>query len=129
MAEIPSTPARLPSSLLSLSVFLLTIPLFFVLPVPNDLGRAALSILIAWVVLLLAAFLLPVPWVERFISKSGLLVHASVSFFFGLLSSIFLPMSIIPWLVSWLVLCFLWVLLPGENFHDRLEERFDRLLS
>ena len=129
MAEIPSTPVRLPSSLLSLSVFLLTIPLFFVLPVPNDLGRAALSILIAWVVLLLASFLLPAPWVERFISKSGLLIHASVSFFFGLVSSIFLPMSIIPWLVSWLVLCFLWVLLPGEDFHDRLEERFDRLLS
>ena len=129
MAEIPSNPVRLPSSLLSLSVFLLTIPLFFVLPVPNDLGRAALAILIAWVVLLLAAFLLPAPWVERLISKSGLLVQASISLFFGLISSIFLPMSMIPWLASWFVLCFLWVLLPGQDFHDRLEERFDRLLS
>lgn len=129
MAEIPSTPVRLPSSLLSLSVLLLTVPLFLVLPVPNDLGRAALSILIAWIVLLLAAFLLPGAWVERFVSKSGLLVHASLSFFFGLVSSIFLPMSMIPWLVSWFVLCFLWILLPGADFHDRLEERFDRLLS
>jgi hypothetical protein len=129
MAEIPSSPVRLPSSLLSLSVFLLTIPLFLVLPIPNDLGRAALSILIAWGVLLLAAFLLPAPWVERFVSKSGLLVNASISVLFGLVSSIFLPMSIVPWLVSWLVLCFLWLLLPGEDFHDRLEERFDRLLS
>ena len=129
MAEIPSSPVRLPSSLLSLSVFLLTIPLFLVLPIPNDLGRAALSILIAWGVLLLAAFLLPAPWVERFVSKSGLLVNASISVLFGLVSSIFLPMSIVPWFVSWLVLCFLWLLLPGEDFHDRLEERFDRLLS
>jgi hypothetical protein len=129
MAEIPSSPVRLPSSLLSLSVFLLTIPLFLVLPIPNDLGRAALSILIAWGVLLLAAFLFPAPWVERFVSKSGLLVNASISVLFGLVSSIFLPMSIVPWLVSWLVLCFLWLLLPGEDFHDRLEERFDRLLS
>jgi hypothetical protein len=129
MAEIPSSPVRLPSSLLSLSVFLLTIPLFFVLPIPNDLGRAALSILIAWGVLLLVAFLFPTPWVERFVSKSGLLVNASISVLFGLVSSIFLPMSIVPWLVSWLVLCFLWLLLPGEDFHDRLEERFDRLLS
>jgi hypothetical protein len=129
MAEIPSSPVRLPSSLLSLSVFLLTIPLFLVLPIPNDLGRAALSILIAWVVLLLAAFLFPATWVERFVSKSGLLVNASISVLFGLVSSIFLPMSIVPWLVSWLVLCFLWLLLPGEDFHDRLEERFDRLLS
>jgi hypothetical protein len=129
MAEIPSSPVRLPSSLLSLSVFLLTIPLFLVLPIPNDLGRAALSILIAWGVLLLAAFLFPATWVERFVSKSGLLVNASISVLFGLVSSIFLPMSIVPWLVSWLVLCFLWLLLPGEDFHDRLEERFDRLLS
>ncbi len=129
MAEIPSSPVRLPSSLLSLSVFLVTIPLFFVLPIPNDLGRAALSILIAWGVLLLTAFLFPATWVERFVSKSGLLVNASISVLFGLVSSIFLPMSIVPWLVSWLVLCFLWLLLPGEDFHDRLEERFDRLLS
>jgi hypothetical protein len=129
MAEIPSSPVRLPSSLLSLSVFLLTIPLFLGLPIPNDLGRAALSILIAWGVLLLAAFLFPATWVERFVSKSGLLVNASISVLFGLVSSIFLPMSIVPWLVSWLVLCFLWLLLPGEDFHDRLEERFDRLLS
>ncbi|BAC88484.1 hypothetical protein [Gloeobacter violaceus] len=119
-----------PTALLTLATPILTFVLFFALSfsVANDLGRAFLALLVAFIIILLVGFL--VPAVYRRINRGSLLVHTSASFFFGLVSALFLTLgNLSPWIICWIVLCLFWAYLPNPSFHRSLEENFGDLFN
>ncbi len=129
MADGPVRPRlEFPTPLLSLILLVLTILLFLVLPVANDLGRGFLALVAALSLILLPGFL--VPQVGRFVNRGSLLVNTGASFFFGLVSVIFLTLgNIFPWVAVWLVLCLLWTFLPDPSFHRSVEDSFGDLFN
>ncbi|AGY60291.1 hypothetical protein [Gloeobacter kilaueensis] len=129
MANGPTRPRLvLPKPLLTLGILVLTLIVYFLLPVANDLGRAALALFVSLVVILLVGFL--VPAVYRRVDRGSLLVHTSASFFFGLVSALFLTLgNVFPWIFCWLVLCLFWTFLPNPSFHRSLEDNFGDLFS
>lgn len=129
MADGPARPRlEFPTPLLSLILLVLTILLFLVLPVANDLGRGFLALVSGLALILLLGFL--VPQVGRFVNRGSLLVNTGASFFFGLVSVIFLTLgNIFPWVAVWLVLCLLWTFLPDPSFHRSVEDNFGDLFN
>lgn len=118
----------LPAPLLTLVVPLVSIFLLLVLPIEAILVRALLALFTSLIVILLCGFLIPA--IGNRVSRSSLLIHTGASFFFGLVSALFLALNNpIPWIVSWLVLCLLWTFLPEPSFHRGLEDNFGNLFN
>lgn len=123
----PPSLAQLPPALLSLVMFAVGVLLTLILP-GMLIGRAFLALVIGLTLILLIGFL--VPQVAQRVERSSLLVHTGASFFFGLVSSIFLSLgNPIPWIGTWLVLCLCWTFLPSPSFHRSLEDNFSDLFN